>query len=152
MSWRQIRSRPRREVSSEIVSYCRAHRSQLSLDLQKTSCICSWAMSAQQCSAARNPNFTRPFPSPIVQCLASQSFPLPQAGMPPIIFEDVVHTDNDRAVPVGQIPHLAGDVTSQCTPQSSRSKPVLERPCCFAKTCHACSSPIGCLHFEIQRY
>ena len=57
-----------------------------------------------------------------------------------MIFEDIVDTEDDRVVPISQLPHLAVDLTDlNAHPSRSRSKPVLEDLCCFAKTCHGCS-------------
>lgn len=44
--------------------------------------------------------------------------------MPPMIFEDIVDTEGDRAVPVSQPPHLAVDLTD-LNAHPSRSAPNL---------------------------
>jgi len=71
--------------------------------------------------------------------------------MPPMIFEDIVDTEGDSAVPISQLPHLAVDLTDlNAYPSRSRSKPVLE-DLAWPRHVMAALATVGCLHFEIQR-
>ena len=73
--------------------------------------------------------------------------------MPPMIFEDIVDTEDDRVVPISQLPHLAVDFTDlNAHPSRSRSKPVLEDLAASPRHVMAALAAIGCLYFEIQRY
>jgi hypothetical protein len=72
--------------------------------------------------------------------------------MPPMIFEDIVDTEDDRAVPISQLPHLAVDLTDLNAHLSrSRSKAVLEELAASPRHVMAALAAVGCLHFEIQR-
>ena len=72
--------------------------------------------------------------------------------MPPMIFEDIVDTEYGRVVPIGQLPHLAIDLTDlNAHPSRSRSKHVLEDLAASPRHVMAALAAVGCLHFEIQR-
>jgi hypothetical protein len=120
------------------------------LDLRKTSCICSWALSTQQCSVARNPNSSSSFPSLDNIMSYFSKPPLLQHVIPPIIFEVVVDTNEDDVVPVSQLPHLAVDLTD-LNAHPSRST-VPRDLAASPRHVMAALAAIGCLHVEIQRY
>jgi hypothetical protein len=72
--------------------------------------------------------------------------------MPPMIFEDIVDTEDYRAIPISQLPHLAVDLTDLNAHLSlSRSKAVLEDLVASPRHVMAALAAVGCLHFEIQR-
>ena len=69
-----------------------------------------------------------------------------------MIFEDIVDTEDDRAVPISQLPHLAVDLADlNAHPSRSCSIPVLEDLAASPRHVMAALVAVGCLHFEIQR-
>ena len=70
--------------------------------------------------------------------------------MLPMIFEDIVDTEDDRAVSISQLPHLAVDLTDlNAHPSRSCSKPVLEDLAASPGHVMGALAAVGCLHFEI---